>query len=48
MLKNIWIYISLAFFIRVITLIFSAETLYEHNDSYLHRDWGRTTFFILT
>lgn len=44
MLKNIWFYISLALFIRIIALIFSAETLYEHNDSYLHRDWGRATF----
>lgn len=41
-------YISLALVLRMFALFLSAESYYEHNDSYLHRDWGRTTFFILT
>lgn len=33
-----------AFLIRIVLVIFTSQSLYEHNDSYLHRDWGRVTF----
>lgn len=33
-----------ALLIRVILVITTTQSLYEHNDSYLHRDWGRVSF----
>lgn len=45
MLKSkLSIVLLLAFLIRIILVIFTSQSLYEHNDSYLHRDWGRVAF----
>ncbi|QQS44083.1 hypothetical protein IPM65_00555 [Candidatus Roizmanbacteria bacterium] len=33
-----------AFIIRIVLVTLTSQSLYEHNDSYLHRDWGRVAF----
>lgn len=38
------IFILIALLVRVILVVYSSPSLYEHNDSYLHRDWGRVAF----
>ena len=38
------IFILIALLVRVLLVVYSSPSLYEHNDSYLHRDWGRVAF----
>ncbi len=33
-----------ALLLRIILVIYTSPSFYEHNDSYLHRDWGRVVF----
>jgi len=38
------ILLILAFIVRMVLVSMTSQTLYEQNDSYLHRDWGRVAF----
>ena len=42
--NKLFIILLIAFLVRVVLIIFTSPSLYEHNDSYLQRDWGRISF----
>lgn len=42
--SKITVILLIALFIRIALVVMTSQSLYEHNDSYLHRDWGRVAF----
>lgn len=42
--NKLFIILFAAFLIRVVLIVFTSPSLYEHNDAYLQRDWGRVSF----
>jgi len=42
--NKLFIVLFIAIFVRIILIVLTSPSLYEHNDSYLQRDWGRVSF----
>lgn len=41
---SVFILLFIAFVLRMTLVFFTTDSLYEHNDSFLHRDWGKIAF----